>query len=414
MTSCNKEVTMLEFYKTFENKTVKIDQPEYGCWINAVSPTEEEKNFLIEEMGIVPEFVKSSLDEEESSHLDYDEDNNQTLVIVDYPSAEDKADGFDTLQYTTLPLGIVIMKGYIVTISLYENYNIDDMAKGKVRGIDTNLKTRFLLLLLLRISQRYLIYLRQIDRLSSRTEHRLHKSMQNKELIQMLGLEKSLVYFSTSLKTDEITLNKIMRGKPIKLYDEDQELLDDVMIEIHQAIEMCNIYSNILSGTMDAFASVISNNLNIVMKILTVITIVMSIPNIIFSFYGMNVTTPKSIMASGGKFGYPDDACETPDLLQTIYTFDGFTVLWDHAIGIDDGAYGRNHGLGFVGENGTLVVDRGGWEVIPEKVGGTPRMEAVPLKKAYGEGGLNLHVKNHLECIKTRNRCQHRDWCPYR
>lgn len=290
MTSCNKEVTMLEFYKTFENKTVKIDQPEYGCWINAVSPTEEEKNFLIEEMGIVPEFVKSSLDEEESSHLDYDEDNNQTLVIVDYPSAEDKADGFDTLQYTTLPLGIVIMKGYIVTISLYENYNIDDMAKGKVRGIDTNLKTRFLLLLLLRISQRYLIYLRQIDRLSSRTEHRLHKSMQNKELIQMLGLEKSLVYFSTSLKTDEITLNKIMRGKPIKLYDEDQELLDDVMIEIHQAIEMCNIYSNILSGTMDAFASVISNNLNIVMKILTVITIVMSIPNIIFSFYGMNVT----------------------------------------------------------------------------------------------------------------------------
>jgi len=118
----------------------------------------------------------------------------------------------------------------------------------------------------------------------------LHKSMQNKELIQMLGLEKSLVYFSTSLKTDEITLNKIMRGKTIKLYDEDQDLLEDVLIEIHQAIEMCNIYSNILSGTMDAFASVISNNLNIVMKVLTVITIVMSIPNIIFSFYGMNVT----------------------------------------------------------------------------------------------------------------------------
>ncbi|WP_296879300.1 magnesium transporter CorA family protein, partial [Thomasclavelia sp.] len=277
---------MLEFYKTFENKTVKIDQPEYGCWVNAVSPSEEEKQFLIDEIGIVPEFVKSSLDEEESSHLDYDEDSNQTLIIVDYPSAEDsKTD--DTLQYTTLPLGIVMMKGYIVTIALYENHNINDMARGNVRGIDTTLKTRFLLLLLLRISQRYLIYLRQIDRLSSRTEQRLHKSMQNKELIQMLGLEKSLVYFSTSLKTDEITLNKIMRGKPIKLYDEDQELLDDVMIEIHQAIEMCNIYSNILSGTMDAFASVISNNLNIVMKVLTVITIVMAIPNIIFSFYGM-------------------------------------------------------------------------------------------------------------------------------
>ena len=281
---------MLEFYKTFGTETKKIDKPEPGSWISAIAPTEEEKNYLIEEMGILPEFVKSSLDAEESSHIDYDEDYNQTLVIVDYPSAEEVEDGYDKnmLQYTTLPLGIVIMKGYVVTISLYENLNIDDMAQGRIKGVNTDLKTRFLLLLL-RISQRYLIYLRQIDRISSRTEQRLHKSMQNKELIQMLGLEKSLVYFSTSLKTDEITLNKIMRGKAIKLYDEDQDLLDDVLIEIHQAIEMCNIYSNILSGTMDAFASVISNNLNIVMKVLTVITIVMAIPNIIFSFYGMNV-----------------------------------------------------------------------------------------------------------------------------
>lgn len=123
-----------------------------------------------------------------------------------------------------------------------------------------------------------------------------------------------------------------------------------------------------------------------------------------FALYGMNVTSPESIMASGGKFGYPDDACETPDLLQTIYAFNDFTVMWDHAIGINDGAYGRNHGLGFVGENGTLVLDRGGWEVIPEKVNGVERMEAVTLQKSYGGGGLNLHVKNHLDCIKSRDR----------
>ena len=104
-----------------------------------------------------------------------------------------------------------------------------------------------------------------------------------------------------------------------------------------------------------------------------------------YALYGMNVTAPNSIMASGGKFGYPDDACETPDLLQTIYTFNDFTVMWDHAIGIDDGAYGRNHGLGFVGENGTLVLDRGGWEVIPERVNGNTRMEAVPLKNPLAE-----------------------------
>lgn len=282
---------MLEFYKTFPEGTRQIEAPEPGCWINAVSPTETEQKFLIDNIGILPEFVKSSLDAEESAHIDYDDDTHQTLVIIDYPSEEEKEnlDDFSTLQYTTAPLGVIILKGYVVTISLYENWSILEMAKGTIRGVDTRLKTRFLLLLVLRISQRFLIYLRQIDRLSSQTETRLHQSMKNKELIQMLGLEKSLVYFSTSLKADEITLNKIMRGRLIKLYEEDQELLDDVMIEIHQAIEMCNIYSNILSGTMDAFASVISNNLNIVMKVLTAITIIMSIPNIIFSFYGMNV-----------------------------------------------------------------------------------------------------------------------------
>jgi hypothetical protein len=116
----------------------------------------------------------------------------------------------------------------------------------------------------------------------------------------------------------------------------------------------------------------------------------------------MDVTAPKSIVAMGGKYGYPDDACETPDSLQTLYEFDGFNVLWDHAIGIDDGGYGRNHGLGFVGENGTLVIDRSGWEVIPEKVNGKIRMEAVPLKQGSGKGLAN-HVKNHLECIVKRN-----------
>lgn len=284
---------MLEFYKTFDDGTRLIDAPERGSWINAIAPTEEERNFLIEQIGVLPEFVKSSLDEEESSHIDYDDDFDQTLVIVDYPDSDDsdanKNEDYTTLQYKTNPMGIVILKGYVVTISLYENWSLQDMAQGRVRQMDTRLKTRFLLLLVLRISQQYLVYLRQIDRLSSRTEAKLHQSMENKELIQMLGLEKSLVFFSTSLKADEITLNKIMRGKMIKLYEEDEDLLEDVMIEIHQAIEMCNIYSNILSGTMDAFASVISNNLNIVMKVLTVITIVMAIPNIIFSFYGMNV-----------------------------------------------------------------------------------------------------------------------------
>jgi predicted dehydrogenase len=121
-----------------------------------------------------------------------------------------------------------------------------------------------------------------------------------------------------------------------------------------------------------------------------------------YALYGMDVNAPKSVMAMGGKYGYPNDACETPDSLQTIYEFDGFNVMWDHAIGINDGAYGREHGLGFVGENGTLVIDRNGWEVIPEVVNKTARMEALPLQKGTG-GGLNNHVRNFLDCMKTRN-----------
>lgn len=291
---------MLEFYKTNESGiTQKIDFPQPGCWISAVAPTHEERDFLIEKIGVLPEFVKSSLDEEESSHIDYDDDVDQTLIIFDYPNVNETADPINgsgkekkelTLQYMTLPLGVVILKGYIVTISLYENSNVNDLASGRIKGVDTKLKTRFLLLLLLRISQRYLIYLRQIDRLSSRTERKLYQTPDNKELIDMLGLEKSLVYFSTSLKSDELTLSKIMRGRQIKLYEDDEDLLEDVMIEIKQAIEMCSIYSGILSSTMDTFANVISNNLNFIMQILTVITIVMAIPNIIFGFYGMNVS----------------------------------------------------------------------------------------------------------------------------
>ncbi len=281
---------MIEIYKTFDGVLTKIEKPEAGCWINVVAPSESERKYLTEEIKLVPEFLKQALDEEESPHIDYDDDYDQRLIMIDYPLFhKDIANDITSLQYITAPLGFISYNDYIITISLHECLELVDIKSGNVKNINTAMKTRFFLTLMLRMSQRYLNYLRQIDKLSSITENKLHKSMENQELIQMLGLEKSLVYFSTSLKTDEIIMNKILRGKIIKLYEDDQDLVDDVLIELHQAIEMCNIYSNILSGTMDAFASVISNNLNIVMKILAVITIVMSIPNIVFGFYGMNV-----------------------------------------------------------------------------------------------------------------------------
>lgn len=281
---------MLNFYKTVDNRIIRIDAPESGCWISVVSPAESEVAFLTKELGVEADFVRAALDEEESSRIE--KENDQVLVIVDYPSAESQTDENKTILYTTLPMGIIMTNNYIITVCLQDNLTLQDMVQGRIKGLQTSLKTRFLLMTLLRIAARFLQYLKQIDKISSSTEQRLHQSMRNKELIQLLGLEKSLVYFSTSLKSNEVTLEKILRGRIIKLYEEDEDLLEDVLIEFKQAIEMGNIYSGILSGTMDAFASVISNNLNIVMKVLTCITIIMAIPSMVFSYYGMNVPLP--------------------------------------------------------------------------------------------------------------------------
>ena len=288
---------MIECLLTSASGTMeRVEAPCPGCWVNVVAPTDDERAWLEGELGVLPEFVRSALDEEETSRVDFDEDERQIFVIVDYPVVDEDGTVRASLplQYDTMPLTMVFLpeKSLFVTISIRENEVVADLRGGRVRGVDTRYRTRFLLQALLHISQLYLVYLRRIDRLSSNTEARLHASVRNEELIQMLNLEKSLVYFSTSLKSDEVTLNKIAQGRIIPLYEDDQDLLEDVLVEVHQAIEMANIYSNTLSGTMDAFASIISNNLNIVMKVLSVITIVMAIPNIVFGFYGMNVELP--------------------------------------------------------------------------------------------------------------------------
>lgn len=277
---------MIKFYKTLENRMTELPEYSEGCWVSAVCPTPDEIRYLIEQLGVDAQYISAALDEEESSRIE--SEDGQTLVIIDVPYMEEEQEE-KTVVYTTTSIGIILTPANFITVSARETLVIDEFAEGRVKGVQTHLKTRFLLAILLRVAARFQLYLKQIDRLSLVTETQLHRSMQNKELFQLLGLEKSLVYFSTSLKSNELTLEKILRGRIIKLYEDDQDLLEDVLIEIKQAIEMCNIYSGILSGTMDAFASIISNNLNIVMKILAAVTIVMAIPNIVFGFYGMNV-----------------------------------------------------------------------------------------------------------------------------
>lgn len=277
---------MINFYKTIAGRVLPVPAVEDGCWVCAICPTEQEIRYLVDILGLEQDFVRAALDEEESSRVESEDD--QTLVIVDVPVAERQDEG-KTVVYSTIPMAIITNNRFITTVCLRENAVVNEISQGLVKNIQTHLRTQFLLNILLRIATRFLQYLKQIDKISYTTENLLQKTMRNKELIQILGLEKSLVYFSTSLKSNEVTLEKILRGRIIKLYDEDEDLLEDVIIEVKQAIEMCSIYSNVLSNTMDAFSSIINNNLNIVMKLLAALTIIMELPNIIFGLYGTNV-----------------------------------------------------------------------------------------------------------------------------
>lgn len=276
---------MITFYKTVDGIMTRLEQYEDGCWINVVAPAEEELLLLTSQYGIDSGFLRAPLDEEETSHIE--SEDQQTLIVVDVPYAEKLE---DHIIYATMPVGIIHKPGCIITVTLRENPVLRELSDGLVRSVNTALRTQFILYLLLRMATRFLQYLKNIDKISSSLEKELRKSMRNKELIQLLDLEKSLVYIQTSLKSNQVTVEKILRGRFVKLYDEDQDLLEDVLIELKQAIEMADIYLSILSNTMDAFASLISNNLNIVMKVMTTITILLSIPTMIFSFYGMNVS----------------------------------------------------------------------------------------------------------------------------
>ncbi|MDO4289509.1 MAG: magnesium transporter CorA family protein [Eubacterium sp.] len=278
---------MINIYKTIDGKVEEIEEIEKHAWINMVNPTDEELLWVSDQMNVEEDFLRAALDEEEISRAEWDEDTNQALITIDVPTMDDSS---DMVLYSTLPVGIIETHENIITVCLEEHTVIEDFAKGRVKHVFTNLKTRFIFQILYRVASRFLVYLRHINRMSTEIEKELHRSMKNKELIQLLDLEKSLVFFSTSLKANQLVLEKLQRGRIIKLYEDDKELLEDVIIEVEQAIEMSNIYSNILSGTMDAFASIISNNLNIVMKVLTAITILMAIPTMVSSFYGMNVT----------------------------------------------------------------------------------------------------------------------------
>lgn len=281
---------MMKIYKTNidTNLFEETDKIEKGVWINMVNPSDDEIERVCNEVNIEQDFIRYPLDLEERSRIDIED--NQILTIIDIPYAEktETSEG-----YSTMPLGMLVVgDDYFITVCLKETSIIKDFETNKIRDFFTYKKTRFILQILYRNAIYFLMYLKQINKDTEIAEIELQKSMQNKELIRMLNIEKSLVYFRTSLKANEIVMEKMLSGRVMKLYDEDEDILEDAIIENKQAIEMTKIYTDILSGTMDAYASIISNNLNIVMKFLASITIVLSLPTIVSSFFGMNVFVP--------------------------------------------------------------------------------------------------------------------------
>jgi len=289
---------MIKIYNTNleTNKTEEINEFIKGSWINLVNPSEDEIKRVCENLKINEDFIRYPLDFEEKARIDIEDEDNTILFIIDVPIMEKENNAY---IHSTMPLGMIVVRDdFFITVSLKNVSIITELEKKNV--FTTYKKSRSILQIFYKNSEVFLRELKNKKREKEIAEKELNNSMKNKELLKMLNLEKSLVYFTTSLKSNELVMEKTMKGKIIKLYEEDEDIIEDAIIENKQAIEMSKIYSDILNGTMDTYASIISNNLNVVMKFLTLMTIVLTVPTVIFSFWGMNVRLPFENM----HFGY--------------------------------------------------------------------------------------------------------------
>lgn len=277
---------MLTIYKTTLEGLETLESPTNGCWIKAIDPNREEIEKL-ENWGIQPELITYSLDQDEMARVERDE--GYTLILLRIPHFQGET---HDIPYTTVPMGIIIKDNLIVTICRHESHITRILTNGKYRKFKTAKRYRFVLYVLLETANRYLTYLREINRAVDLVEDKLQKSTRNRELLELLKHQKSLVYFTTALRSNEVMLERLQRMRMFNQYEEDEDLLEDVITENQQALQTTNIQTEILSSTMDAFASIISNNLNAVMKVLATLTIMVSLPTLVASFYGMNVNLP--------------------------------------------------------------------------------------------------------------------------
>ena len=278
---------MIKIFKTAKDRLEEIREIEKNCWVNFSNPSNGELIKLSEKPNIPLNFLTDPLDIDERARIEIED---KCVLIVLRVSHYD--DTNVDIPYDTLPIGIIFVEDLVITVSSKDVDVLSDFVNGRVKNFSTESRSRFLLQIFLRTALLYLKHLKEINKKTNTIEDELAKAMKNEELIKLLNLEKSLVFFTTSLKSNELMMERLQKTEIVKLDPDDKELLEDVLIENKQAIEMSNVYSNILSGMMDAFASVISNNLNVVLKFLTAVTIILMIPTFIASLYGMNIRLP--------------------------------------------------------------------------------------------------------------------------
>lgn len=278
---------MLTIYKTTEGGIEELKSMENGAWVKAVDPTPEEIQQLVQ-WGVDADFINNSLDLDEMPRMERDDD--YTFILIRIPHRQPDSD----IPYTTIPLGIFIKGNMIVTICRYEKEMFQVLANRKYRLLKTGKRYRFALYIFLETATRYLTHLREINRMTETIEDQLQKSTRNREVLELLKYQKSLTYFATALRSNEVMMERVQRTQIFNYYEEDQDLLEDVLTENQQAIQMTSINAEILSSMMDAFASIISNNLNGVMKALAALTIIVSLPGTVAGFFGMNVMLPLS------------------------------------------------------------------------------------------------------------------------
>ncbi|EOD3844307.1 magnesium transporter CorA family protein [Staphylococcus aureus] len=280
-------ITSFRHSEDIDKHIIKTPLDHTASWINVVEPDREEIENLMEQYNIPEDFIRDPLDSEESSRIEYDEDTGYSLIIIDLPIVN--STNRSVLSFVTIPLGIIIGNGIIVTVCDAENEFLENLPK---RDINLKFHSRFALEILTTIADHYNRNLRLLNKSRVRIEKELKNNITNKQLFKLMEVEKSLVYFLAALKGNDTIIKKLFRLPAIKRFEEDEELLEDLIIENNQAIETTELHQRILESITTSYASLLSNDMNTIMKTLTLFTVLLTLPTLVFSFFGMNVPLP--------------------------------------------------------------------------------------------------------------------------